>query len=90
MFCQGELFLSRPDAAGLTDFYLVIAAGGAAGAIFIGIFAPYLFEGIYELPFTLLRPRCWCWFRLGAITLGRCVALGGSFRLHGGGVCGRM
>jgi SAM-dependent methyltransferase len=53
MFCQGELFLSRPDAAGLTDFYLVIAAGGAVGAIFIGICAPYLFEGIYELPFAL-------------------------------------
>ncbi len=53
MFCQGELFLSRPEPAGLTDFYLVIAAGGAAGAIFIGIFAPYLFEGIYELPFAL-------------------------------------
>ena len=53
MFCQGELFLSRPEPAGLTDFYLAIAAGGAAGAIFIGIFAPYLFEGIYELPFSL-------------------------------------
>jgi SAM-dependent methyltransferase len=53
MFCQGELFLSRPEPAGLTDFYLVIAAGGAAGAIFIGICAPYLFEGIYELPFAL-------------------------------------
>jgi SAM-dependent methyltransferase len=54
MFCQGELFLTRPEAAGLTDFYLVIAAGGAAGAIFAGIFAPYLFEGVYELPFALL------------------------------------
>jgi hypothetical protein len=53
MFCQGELYLSRPDAAGLTDFYLVMAAGGAAGAIFVGIVAPVLFEGVYELPFTL-------------------------------------
>ncbi len=53
MFCQGELFISRPEAAGLTEFYLVIAAGGAAGAIFIGVAAPYVFEGIYELPFAL-------------------------------------
>ena len=53
MFCQGELNLSRPAASGLTDFYLVIAAGGAAGAIFVGIVAPYLFDGVYELPFTL-------------------------------------
>ena len=53
MFCQGELYLSRPDAAGLTDFYLIMAAGGAAGAIFVGIVAPNFFEGVYELPFTL-------------------------------------
>jgi len=54
MFCQGELFLHRPPPAGLTEFYLVIAAGGAAGSIFVGILAPVLFAGVYELPFTLL------------------------------------
>jgi SAM-dependent methyltransferase len=54
MFCQGELFLHRPPPSGLTEFYLVIAAGGAAGAIFVGILAPFLFAGVYELPFTLL------------------------------------
>lgn len=53
MFCQGELYLSRPETSGLTDFYLVIAAGGAAGAIFVGIVAPVIFDGVYELPFTL-------------------------------------
>jgi len=53
MFCQGELYLTRPEPAGLTEFYLVIAAGGAAGAIFTGILTPYLFDGIYDLPFTL-------------------------------------
>jgi hypothetical protein len=53
MFCQGELYLTRPEPAGLTEFYLLIAAGGAAGAIFTGILTPYLFDGIYDLPFTL-------------------------------------
>jgi len=53
MFCQGELYLSRPSPAGLTEFYLIIAAGGAAGAIFVGIVVPQIFEGIYELPFAL-------------------------------------
>ena len=53
MFCQGELYMSRPEPAGLTDFYLIIAGGGAAGAIFVGIVAPNFFEGVYELPFTL-------------------------------------
>ena len=33
----------------LTSFYLVIAAGGAAGGIFVGIIAPYTFHGYYEL-----------------------------------------
>jgi len=54
LFCHGELFMHRPEPAGLTEFYLIVAAGGAAGAIFVGIFAPYLFAGVYELPFTLL------------------------------------
>jgi SAM-dependent methyltransferase len=53
MFCQGELYASRPEPSGLTDFYLIMAAGGAAGAIFVGILAPTFFEGVYELPFTL-------------------------------------
>ena len=53
MFCQGELYLNRPEPSGLTDFYLIIAAGGAVGAIFVGIVAPLIFEGVYELPFTL-------------------------------------
>ncbi len=53
MFCQGELYASRPEPSGLTDFYLIMAAGGAAGAIFVGIMAPNFFEGVYELPFTL-------------------------------------
>jgi SAM-dependent methyltransferase len=54
MFCQGELYLLRPSTSGLTDFYLIMAAGGAAGAIFVGIVAPVLFDGVYELPFTLV------------------------------------
>jgi SAM-dependent methyltransferase len=52
-FCQGELYRLRPQASGLTGFYLMIAFGGAAGAIFVGIVAPHIFAGIYELPFAL-------------------------------------
>ncbi len=53
-FCHGELSSLRPDTEQLTDFYLWIAAGGAAGALFVGLIAPMLFSGIYELPISLM------------------------------------
>ena len=55
MFCHGELNRLRPaHTPALTGFYLMIAAGGAAGAIFVGVFAPRIFSGVYELPITLV------------------------------------
>ena len=54
MFCHAELNRRKPDARYLTDFYLMIAAGGACGAIFVGIVCPQVFSGIYELPLTLV------------------------------------
>jgi hypothetical protein len=54
MFCHGELYRLRPAPDQLTDFYLIIAAGGAAGAIFIGLLARVIFDATYELPLTLL------------------------------------
>ncbi len=54
MFCHGELNLLKPPAAQLTTFYLMIAAGGAIGAIFVGLVAPLIFSGVYELPVTLI------------------------------------
>jgi hypothetical protein len=54
MFCHGELNRLRPPVAELTNFYLVLAAGGAAGAILIGLLAPAIFNGVYELPLTLV------------------------------------
>jgi hypothetical protein len=54
LFCHAELSALRPEPESLTAFYLTIAAGGAAGAIFVGLLAPELFNGIYELPFALV------------------------------------
>ena len=54
MFCHGELNMARPGAGEITEFYLMLAAGGAAGAIFVGLIAPRIFSGIYELPLTLV------------------------------------
>jgi SAM-dependent methyltransferase len=50
MFCHGELARRKPDAELLPVFYLTLAAGGAAGGLFVGILAPLLFSGFLELP----------------------------------------
>jgi SAM-dependent methyltransferase len=50
MVCHGELARSRPDPAHLTEFYLMVSAGGATGGLFIGFVAPYAFNALYDLP----------------------------------------
>jgi spermidine synthase len=52
-FCHGELAKRRPPAGNLTTFYLMISLGGALGAIFVGLLAPYFFAAIYEFPLAL-------------------------------------
>ena len=54
MACHGELVRLRPGAARLTQFYLVIAAGGAAGGAFVSLAAPFLFSGLWELYIAVL------------------------------------
>ncbi len=54
MFCHGELSRLKPGTSQLTSFYLMIALGGALGAIFTGLIAPRIFAGIYEFPLSLL------------------------------------
>jgi len=53
LFCHGELARLRPAPERLTTFYLVVAAGGALGAIFVGLIAPLLFAATYEFPLAL-------------------------------------
>lgn len=52
-FCHSELYRRRPTAAQLTSFYFLVAAGGAFGAILVGIGAPTILPGNYELAFGL-------------------------------------
>ena len=54
MFCHGELSRLKPGPAHLTSFYLMLALGGALGAIFVGFVAPHIFSNLYEFPLTLL------------------------------------
>jgi len=53
-FAHGEVYRLRPPAQHSTGFYLCIAAGGALGAFFVGIVAPRIFTGDYELCCALL------------------------------------
>ena len=48
MVCHGELVRMKPAPRYLTSFYLMIAAGGAAGGVFVALVAPHLFAGYWE------------------------------------------
>jgi hypothetical protein len=50
LFCHAEAYALRPQRASQTTlFYLLIAAGGAAGTFFIGILSPLIFSANYDL-----------------------------------------
>ena len=53
MFCHGELVRRKPDTRYLTDFYVMLSLGGAAGGLFVGLIAPNLFNFYYEFPIGL-------------------------------------
>ena len=54
LFCHGELVERKPAARYLTSFYLLLALGGALGAVSVGLLAPHILSGFYELPMVLL------------------------------------
>ena len=53
-FCHGELYLRRPSPRYTTQFYLLIAAGGALGSMFVGVLSPLIFRGSYEMAWSLV------------------------------------
>ncbi|HUR36402.1 MAG TPA: hypothetical protein VM009_01205 [Terriglobales bacterium] len=66
MVCHGELARSVPAVQNLTNFYLIIACGGAAGGILTGIVAPLVFRGLWEYHIALVFAALlalWAMFR---------------------------
>jgi hypothetical protein len=53
MICHGELYHLKPHPKYLTSFYLMIAAGGAVGGLFVALVAPALFNNFYEMHLSL-------------------------------------
>ena len=54
LVCHRALADDRPDAAHLTEFYLLVAVGGVLGSLFNTLAAPLLFTGIVEYPAVLV------------------------------------
>ena len=58
LFCHAETYALRPQRSSETTlFYLLIAAGGAAGTFFIGIASPLIFSANYDLAISFLVSR---------------------------------
>lgn len=71
---HAELYRLRPAPAGLTGFYLSIAAGGALGGAFVGVLAPRLFPLYWEYELGQL---------LCLLALLGALAVDKSSKLHG-------
>ena len=65
MICHGELYRLKPEPDRLTSFYLLIAAGGALGGLFVAVIAPLVFNSYAELP--------WGLFGCGLLLLAACA-----------------
>ena len=54
MICHGELARIKPQAQGLTLFYLIISLGGFLGSAFVAFVAQNTFSQFLEFPFAIL------------------------------------
>lgn len=62
LVCHLALAKARPSADRLTEFYLLVSLGGVIGGSFAALFAPLIFNNVYEYPLALaaaclFRPR---------------------------------
>lgn len=54
MVCHGELARLKPHPRYLTQYYLIVALGGALGGLFVAVIAPHIFTTYLELPISLI------------------------------------
>ncbi len=83
MVCHGELARSKPHPQHLTGFYLMLALGGAAGGVLVGLVAPNVFEDLYELPIGMLAL---CVLVIAALLRDRASLLHGRWGIPAGTV----
>ncbi len=51
--CHRGLAERRPPVARLTEFYLLMSIGGVLGGAFNGLFAPFVFDDLFEYPIAI-------------------------------------
>jgi SAM-dependent methyltransferase len=54
MVCHGELVRLKPSSERLTEFYLMVGAGGALGGILVGLVCPQVFSSYVEMHIGLV------------------------------------
>lgn len=59
---HGRLYSLRPEAGGLTRFYLFVSLGGVLGGTLGGVLAPVLFKNVTEFHLSLLLTCCVGWW----------------------------
>ncbi len=64
MTLHGETARLRPAMQHLTRFYLLLSVGGAAGGVAVGLIAPFVLDGYYELGLGLVATAA-----LGSVVL---------------------
>jgi SAM-dependent methyltransferase len=76
MLCHGELVMLKPRPARLTEFYLLIALGGALGSLVVSVIAPRMLPGDFEFAIGLVLAGVVLALRVAPA--GRVVALGAA------------
>jgi hypothetical protein len=91
--CHGELARLTPSRARLTEFYVMLALGGALGGLFNAVAAPLIFRDAYEYPLMLVlvglllptfppvMPRRGVIAQVAVPIFVGCIAFGGPFVL---------
>lgn len=71
MVCHGELARLKPGKQHLTEYYLLISAGGALGGMFVALLCPLLFVWYAELPLAQAGIFLVCGVSLGLMVFGK-------------------
>lgn len=58
LLCHGELARLRPRPEWLTEFYLLMSAGGALGGALVSLVAPVVFSSFYEWRLSVVGTLC--------------------------------
>ena len=69
MLCHGEMVRLRPSPRYLTEFYLMISAGGALGGVLVSLVAPAIFNTFFEWKAGLALS-----FSIGGVVVARELA----------------